>query len=100
MTPEPAAALAERLQEIVAAKLAHSSIAAPIVGGVEDYIAFLVHEYLPADSLDVVLRRSGRLGVSQALGIVQQAASALDAAADKGMLHGALHPRDILSSAG
>ena len=100
LTPERAAELAGALQELVARSVSHPSIAAPIAAGVEDGIAWFAQAYVPAESLDSALRQYGPPPVADALTIVTQLAGALDFAAAAGVVHGALHPRDVLVAPG
>jgi hypothetical protein len=69
-------------------------MAAPIAAGMQENTAYLVQEYVPADSLDVVLRDQGPAPLVDALRVVRQLADAVDA----GVAHGAIHPRDVLLS--
>src|SRR5215218_6025097 len=100
LTPERAAELAEALQALSARGLSHPSIAAPIGAGVEDGIAWFAQAYVPAESLDSALRQYGPPPVADALAIVTHLAGALDFAAAAGVVHGSLHPRDVLVAPG
>jgi serine/threonine protein kinase len=100
LTPERAAELAGALQALVVRSVSHPSIAAPIAAGVEDGVAWLAQAYVPAESLDSALRQYGPPPVADALTIVTQLAGALDFAAAAGVVHGALHPRDVLVAPG
>jgi serine/threonine protein kinase len=100
LTPERAAELAGALQGLVTRSVSHPSIAAPIAAGVEDGIAWFAQAYVPAESLDSALRQYGPPPVADALTIVTQLAGALDFAAAAGVVHGALHPRDVLVAPG
>jgi serine/threonine protein kinase len=100
LTPERAAELAGALQGLVSRSVSHPSIAAPIAAGVEDGIAWFAQAYVPAETLDSALRQYGPPPVADALMIVAQLAGALDFAAAAGVVHGALHPRDVLVAPG
>jgi len=100
LTPERAAELAATLQDLVGRALSHPSIAAPIAAGVEDGVAWYAQAYVPAESLDSALRQYGPPPAADALTITTQLAGALDFAAAAGVLHGALHPRDVLVAPG
>jgi serine/threonine-protein kinase len=76
--------------------LAHPVIAAPIATGTDGLVIYLAQEYVPADSLDVVLRDEGPPVPADALRVASQLAGALDFAAAAGVYHGVLHPRDVL----
>ena len=100
LTPERAAELARALQELSERGLSHPSIAAPIGAGVEDGVAWFAQAYVPAESLDSALRQYGPPPVADALAIVTHLAGALDFAAAAGVVHGSLHPRDVLVAPG
>lgn len=70
-------------------------MAAPIAAGMQENTAYLVQEYVAADSLDVVLRDQGPAPLGDALRVARQLADAVDA----GVAHGGIHPRDVLLSA-
>ena len=59
---------------------------------------YLAQDFVAADSLDTVLREHGPAPGSEALRIITQIAGGLDYAAVVGVVHGALHPRDVLIS--
>lgn len=96
LIPERAADFAAALNGLAARSLDHPSIAAPIAAGVEGTTPWLAQAYVPAESLDSALRQYGRTPLADALAIVTELAGALDFAAAEGVLHGALHPRDVL----
>jgi serine/threonine-protein kinase len=96
LTPERAAAVAADLQALSAKGLAHPSIAEPIAAGVESSTPWLAQAYIAAESLDSALRQYGPPPVADALAIVTHLAGALDFAAAAGVVHGSLHPRDVL----
>lgn len=98
MTPEQAAALAEQLTALVDRLPEHQGLVRPLSAGVEGSTAYLVTEYVAADSIDQRLRRKVPTPLEQALPLLFQVAAALDAAAKGGDYHGALHPRDVLVS--
>jgi serine/threonine-protein kinase len=76
--------------------LTHPVAAAPIATGTDGLVAYLAQEYVPADSLDVVLRDEGPSLPADALRVTAQLAALLDFAAAQQVYHGALHPRDVL----
>jgi len=96
LIPERAAAFAGALDTLASRSLDHPSIATPIAAGVEGTAPWLAQAYVPAESLDSALRQYGTPPLADALAIVTQLAGALDFAAAAGVLHGALHPRDVL----
>jgi hypothetical protein len=96
LTGDQAAAFADQLGSLVSVGLTHPSIVAPIAAGVEGGTPYLIEEYVFGESLDVALRRYGPAPAADAARLLTQVAAALDAASSVGVLHGALHPRDVL----
>ena len=96
LTPEQAADLASEFDRLAALAIPHAFIITPFAGGVDGSTAFLAEEYFVAESTDVALKQYGPPPVSDALRLIGQLAGALDAAAEVGVHHGALHPRDVL----
>jgi hypothetical protein len=96
LTGAQAAAFADRLGSLVSLGFTHPSIVAPIAAGLEGDTPYLVEEYVFGESLDVALRRYGPAPAADAARLLTQVAAALDAASSVGVLHGALHPRDVL----
>jgi hypothetical protein len=90
--------LVVELQRIVASDLTHPALAAPLAAGVQGGTAYLVQEYVVADSVDMVIREFGAAPPVDALRVAAQLAGALDFAAAVHVHHGALHPRDVLLS--
>jgi serine/threonine-protein kinase len=73
----------------------------PGVVAVHDYhsdatVAFLVMEFVAGESLARLLHRSGRLPPDRAMGLVAQAAEALHAAHDTGVVHRDVKPGNLL----
>ena len=97
--PERVHQLAAELDTLIAAGLTHPVIASPIATGIGGASAYLGQDFVAADSLDTVLRESGPLPAAEAIRMTTKLAGALDAAAAAGIVHGALHPRDVLVSA-
>jgi serine/threonine-protein kinase len=96
LIPEKATEFATALNELAGRSLDHPSIAAPVGAGVQGTTPWLAQAYIPAESLDAALRQYGPPPLGDALAIVTALAGALDYAAAAGVLHGALHPRDVL----
>ncbi len=94
--PERMHQLVAELERLIDAHLSHPAIAAPIATGTDGLVMYLVQDYVPAESLDVVMRDHGPLAPADALRVAAQLASALDLAADANVHHGVLHPRDVL----
>ena len=98
LTPEQSAALVHELEHLVGKGLNHPSIAAPIAAGLESGAVYLAEEYAVGDALDVVLRERGSLQREAAVHMIEALAEAIDYAADRGVHHGSLHPRDLILS--
>lgn len=94
--PEQAQALAGALHTLIDTLPAHPSIVSPIAAGLEGGTAWLSQELVAADGLDARMRRRTAVGAEALVAVLRQVASALDAGAEAGWRHGALHPRDIL----
>jgi serine/threonine protein kinase len=99
LPPERVHQLVAEFEQLIAAELQHPVIAAPRAAGIDaGNNAFLAQDFAAADSLDIVVRENGRAQLANTLRVASQLAEALDYAADRQVLHGALHPRDILLS--
>jgi len=98
LPPERVHRLVAELEQLIAAGLEHPVIAAPRAAGIEGVTAYLAQDYVTAESLDVVIREGGAPPVADALSIAARLADALDYAADRQIVHGSLHPRDVLLS--
>jgi len=80
-----------------AANLKHPNIAHVFfVGRTANDLPFYAMEYIDGPSLETVIRRRLRLTGRQILAIMQQTASALQFAADKGVLHRDVKPGNIM----
>ncbi|MGI5146393.1 protein kinase domain-containing protein [Plantactinospora sp. CA-294935] len=64
--------------------------------GSDQQIAFLVMEYVEGDALSRTLSRVGRLTPARTMALVAQAADALQAAHDKGIVHRDVKPGNLL----
>src|SRR5512144_2054880 len=64
--------------------------------GSENGTAFLIMEYVEGDALSRTLSRVGRLTPSRTMALVAQAADALHAAHDKGIVHRDVKPGNLL----
>jgi hypothetical protein len=98
LPPERVHQLVTEFEHLIDIALDHPVIAAPLAAGMEGVNAYLVQEYVAADSLDVVIREGGQAPVADALGVLTRLAGALDYAAERHVVHGTLHPRDVLLS--
>ncbi|MEI6668071.1 MAG: PEGA domain-containing protein [Acidobacteriota bacterium] len=100
ITPERAIELAHHLQALADADLEHPHIAKPMLAGVEESVAYLAQTYVAGESLDAAIRQYGPAPAADAARLIGHVAQAIDAAARFGIVHGALHPRDILVTPG
>ena len=98
LSPERVHQLVAALQRLVGAHLAHPALSAPVAAGLQGGAAYLVSEFVAADSLDLVIREYGAAPPNDALRVAAQLAGALDFANAVQVRHGALHPRDVLLS--
>jgi serine/threonine protein kinase len=64
--------------------------------GEYQYRPYFVMEYIEGQGLDTLLKREGSLPMSQAVGIAEQVAKALDAAHQEGIIHRDVKPSNIL----
>ena len=96
LTPEQTIVFGDALQELVDLKLSHPALVSPVGAGVADGVPYLAYEYIAGESLDVRMRPRAPLVAEAAMPIVVRLAEALDAAHGRGLVHGALHLRDVL----
>ena len=78
------------------ALLNHPNIVQIFEVGVEEDMHFFAMEYVPGKDLAAVLENRRRLGVEETLRIADQAAAALSAASDVGIIHRDVKPSNIL----
>ena len=95
ITPEQARTLADCLNRMAEIGLSEPGLVTPLMAGVEETVAYLAQEYVAAESLDVAMRHYAPSAIDRAAPFVSQLAGAIDGARAAGVLHGALHPRDI-----
>jgi serine/threonine protein kinase len=98
--PEEIAHLANALRRLAVTDTAPCGVVHAFEAGIEGTLAYLASDYVAAETFDVALRQLAPMPLDRALPIVVEIADALDAAADRGMLHGALHPRDVFITSG
>jgi serine/threonine-protein kinase len=96
LPPERVHQLVAEFEAVVAARLTHPAIAMPVATGIVEASAYLAQEFVPAESLDTIIREHGALSVADALRAAEQLAGALDFASAADVQHGGLHPRDVL----
>ena len=91
--------LVAEFERLIAAELYHPALNTPIATGMADGNAYLVYDYVDAQSVDFAIREFGPAPPAHAVRVCAQLAGALDFAATVNVLHGAMHPRDVLLSA-
>lgn len=98
ITPEQAETLTEFLETLVQADLSRSSVVLPLAAGIEEGVPFIAQEYVASESLDATMRHYTPVKIHAALALMDQLATAIDAAHSLGLLHGSIHLRDIFVS--
>ena len=96
LPPERVHQLVGAFERLIASDLTHPTLSAPRATGIADVAAYLVQDYIGAESLDLTIRQHGAAPPADALRVAVQLADALDCAASVNIFHGALHPRDVL----
>jgi serine/threonine protein kinase len=96
LTGDQQQALVDALRRLCDTPLDHASIGRPLDCGVQDGIPYLVHTYLPGQSVDEYLAAYGPRPLSEVAIRVTHLAAAIDFAAAVGVYHGALGPQDII----
>ena len=99
-TPEQARLLVEILERPADAGAFHPAVVMPVAVGIEEGTPYLVQEYIAAPPLDAATRRAATAEPQRALALLDELADAFDAAHGRGLLHGALHLRDIFVADG
>jgi serine/threonine protein kinase len=95
ITPEQARTLVEALERLVATVSTYPGVVAPIAVGLEDDVPYLAQEYVASESLDVAIRHYSPTAIGTVMPFIRQMAVAVDAAHERGVVHGALHLRDV-----
>ncbi len=98
LPPEANQQVVDELLAVVDRLPTHPSIVPFIDAGLEDKEPYLVAEFVTGEALDVALREFGPGAIGDLLPRVRSLAEALDLAAEHGLCHGALHPRDVIVS--
>ncbi|MFJ3923136.1 serine/threonine-protein kinase [Streptomyces sp. NPDC090022] len=87
-------------ESVIAAALEHPHIVPVYAAGEFEGRLYIAMRYVPGPDLRGLLARTGPLPLSRAVGIAGQAASALDAAHEHGLVHRDVTPGNILIDAG
>ena len=96
LTPEQTIVFGDALQAMVDLELTHAAVVSPVGAGVADGVPYVAYEYVAGESLDGRMRPRVPLAAGVALPHIVRIAEALDAAHARGLVHGALHLRDVL----
>jgi hypothetical protein len=99
LPPERAHEVADGLTGLVTRAPRHGSLAAPLAAGLASLQPYLVTVLIPGQSLDVAWRDFGPAAIGDLLPRLQAMADALDLGVERALVHGALHPRDVVVSA-
>ncbi len=99
LTPERTIVFGDALQKIVDLELSHAALVSPVGAGVADGVPYLAYEHVAGESLDVRMRPRAPLAAEAAMPVIVRLAEGLDAAHGRGVVHGALHLRDVLVTA-
>ncbi len=99
-TPEQARLFVEILERPAGAGAFHPAVVMPVAVGMEEGTPYLVQEYVAAPPLDAATLRAAAAEPQRALALLDELADAFDAAHGRGLLHGALHLRDIFVADG
>jgi serine/threonine-protein kinase len=103
LPPELAASVsAERFRReiLMVARLQHPHIVPILKAGEVDGLPYFVMPYVDGESIDVRLRRVGRLGARETVGIMKDIARALAFAHERGVVHRDIKPGNVLLAAG
>jgi eukaryotic-like serine/threonine-protein kinase len=99
LLPQNVAELAASLRRLAARPPIDTALVMPLDAGLEGTSAFIASPLAPGESIDVKLRHAAPMAVGDVARLLAPVARGLDAAAQQGLVHGALHPRDILVNA-
>lgn len=98
LTPDRSRIVVDRLTTLVDETPRSTAAVALVEAGLHASHPYLVMALAPGDSLDVALKQFGPAILADLLPRLGGLARALDACAERGLVHGALHPRDVLVS--
>ncbi len=85
-----------RSEALYTANLCHANIATVYDYGEDDSVAYLVMELVPGEPLSALVRREGALDPARVRSVIGQAALALGAAHEAGVVHRDVKPANIL----
>ena len=87
-----------RSEAMAAAGLSHGNIVQVYTVGQADGMHYIAMEYVPGRNLRQLVRRNGPLPLAQAIKVMRQAASALRAAGEAGIVHRDIKPANLMVS--
>ncbi len=93
---KPEALARFRREAQIAAKLNHPHVARVLDTDEQDGIHFIIQELVPGTSVEEHVRRSGKLGVDEALVVAIGLASGLDSIHKAGIVHRDLKPANVI----
>lgn len=96
--PERVSAVVRNLESLVGLASTSGGACEVIDAGLHGSTPYLVTAFAPGDALDAALRQFGPAALVDLVPRLRILARALDEAAADDILHGALHPRDVLVS--
>jgi eukaryotic-like serine/threonine-protein kinase len=96
LPPDRNRQLIAAFEELITADLVHPGIAIPVATGLAGPSVYLAHEFVDAEAFDAIVRQYGPAPPDAALRVATQIAGALDFAAAVNIIHGAMHPADVL----
>ena len=85
-----------RNEAIAMARIQHPNVVLVFSYGYHGDVPYLVSEYVAGETVGVLLRRSGPVHIDVALGILDQAAAALDAVHEAGLVHCDVKPDNLM----
>ena len=98
LPPDRSRTLADGLVRLVGELPRMTAVVAPLAAGLEGHTPYLATFYAGGDSLDVALKQFGPAVLVDLVPRLRALGAALDEAAGRQLLHGALHPRDVIVS--
>jgi hypothetical protein len=99
LSPDAAHEVSHALARLGSQVPRHGALPMTLDAGLDEIEAFHVTAFVEGDSLESALRDFGPAAIEDLVPRLRHLAAGLDAAHGVGLVHGAIHPRDILVSA-